>query len=274
MSPETILQSDALDILFENRNKSYGAYTLRKEYNKRLAKSIMSVVLLTLLLILLQYFYRGGEKKNFTAIEPGLSLKLVDVQLLKDIPKPQFEKAVPKLKAAAQVKVTGNIQIVTTPVTDSIPTAKDLESKNAGPENIKGDENAGESGPASAGNGNDKKAEMVQPAPVEEKGPAEFAEKMPQYPGGMQAFQKFMQRNLKQPDDLEAGEKIVILVRFIVEKDGSIAGAMILNSGRSDLDEDVLKVVYKMPKWIPGVQNGRNVAVYFKLPVTFEPAEQ
>jgi protein TonB len=83
-----------------------------------------------------------------------------------------------------------------------------------------------------------------------------------------------MQRNLVQPDDLEAGEKVVVMVRFVVEKDGTIAAATLLNSGRKDLDENVLRTVQKMPKWVPGMQHGNRVAVYFKLPVTFLAQEQ
>lgn len=98
------------------------------------------------------------------------------------------------------------------------------------------------------------------------------AEVMPQFPGGVEAFKKFMLRNLRQPDDLEEGEKVVVLVKFIVETDGSIVNAEILQGGR--YDEDVLKVVKKMPRWKPGMQGGRYVPVYFTLPVTFVASAQ
>ncbi len=81
-----------------------------------------------------------------------------------------------------------------------------------------------------------------------------------------------MLRNLRKPDDLEEGEKIVVIIKFIVEADGSIVNTEVLKSG-GRFDEEVLRVVKKMPKWKPGVQNGRFVSVYFNLPVTFAGSE-
>ena len=78
-----------------------------------------------------------------------------------------------------------------------------------------------------------------------------------------------MHRNLAQPDDIQPGEKVTVLVKFIIDKDGIISAAEIINSGRKDLDKEVLRVINKMPKWIPGKQNGQSVGVYFKLPVSF-----
>ena len=96
---------------------------------------------------------------------------------------------------------------------------------------------------------------------------------MPEFPGGMNAFLKFMQRNLRRPDELEAGQKIVVITRFVVQADGSISGIQILHHGTSDLDKEVMRVINKIPKWIPGVQRGKNVPVFFKLPVTFVAEE-
>jgi len=72
---------------------------------------------------------------------------------------------------------------------------------------------------------------------------------------------------------LEEGQKINVIARFVVEPDGSIEGLDIIQHGRDDLNKEVLRVLRKMPKWKPGMQNGRAVPVYFKVPVTFMPAE-
>jgi len=90
---------------------------------------------------------------------------------------------------------------------------------------------------------------------------------MPEYPGGMEAFKKFMLRHLRQPD-LNAGEKVVVKIQFVVKADGVINRLKVVQSG-GVLDDEVLRVARKMPKWKPGVQNGQFVAVYFTLPVTF-----
>lgn len=273
MLPETILRSDVLDIVFENRNKTYGAYLLRKQYNNRLATAVASVVLFALLFSLWQYFSKGGNDNSRLFAIPEDNGQLITVSILNDAPKPA-PKPPPEIKPPQQVKFISNIQIVKTLLIDSIPAVKFLDENVTGAETTKGemDAKAAGMGPSPAGNG---AQEELKPAVLEEEtGPVEFAEKMPQFPGGEKAFQKFMQHNLTQPDDLEAGEKIVVLVRFVVEKDGSIAGAEVINSGRKDLNGDVLKAVNKMPKWMPGMRHGKNVAVYFKLPVTFMSIEQ
>jgi protein TonB len=105
--------------------------------------------------------------------------------------------------------------------------------------------------------------------PVNDNTPLPVAEIMPQFPGGKEAFLKFMQKNLRQPDDIEEGQKIIVVARFVVQADGTIANINITEGGRQDLDKEVLRVLNKMPNWQPGVQNGKRVAVYFKVPVTF-----
>jgi protein TonB len=96
---------------------------------------------------------------------------------------------------------------------------------------------------------------------------------MPQYPGGIEALKKFIQRNAQQPDDLEEGQRIVVVAQFVVDASGNIINIGIEQKGRKDLDMEVMKVIKKMPQWIPGKQNGRSVPVYFRLPVTFMPQE-
>jgi protein TonB len=92
---------------------------------------------------------------------------------------------------------------------------------------------------------------------------------MPQFPGGMEAFLKFMQRNLKQPEDFDEGQKMVVLASFVVDAGGNIVNIAIDQKARPDLDAEVLRVIKKMPVWEPGMQNGRKVPVFYKLPVTF-----
>ena len=74
---------------------------------------------------------------------------------------------------------------------------------------------------------------------------------------------------MQQPSDFEQGQKIVVVAQFVIASSGKIEGIEIVQSGREDLDHEVLRVVSKMPHWKPGMQNGRAVAVYYKVPVTF-----
>ena len=96
----------------------------------------------------------------------------------------------------------------------------------------------------------------------------QFAEKMPEYKGGLDSLYKFLHRNIKSSKDKGQGN---VYVRFVVEKDGTIKRPNILKSltNSKALDDEVLRVIKKMPKWIPARNNGQAVAVYMTIPITF-----
>lgn len=99
------------------------------------------------------------------------------------------------------------------------------------------------------------------------------AEKMPEYPGGMKALISFMSENIKYTatmKDKDAPERVV--VAFIVGKDGTISDAKVLRGVNSDADNEALRIVGLMPKWIPGSQKGKPVAVRYVLPIAFQGA--
>jgi protein TonB len=95
-----------------------------------------------------------------------------------------------------------------------------------------------------------------------------------QFPGGKDAFAKFLTRYLITPGDLEAGEKKLVLVRFMVDVDGSISKMEIIQSDGEEYSKEVMRVLGKMPKWIPAMQNGAKVTTWFSQPVSFIGVEQ
>ncbi|HEX4850891.1 MAG TPA: TonB family protein, partial [Puia sp.] len=81
--------------------------------------------------------------------------------------------------------------------------------------------------------------------------------------------------NLRVPKDvLETGQKVKVVVKFVVDKEGIVRDFEVMEHGGNDFDEEVLRVMKKMPHWKPGMQNGRNVAVYYYLPVTFQGPDE
>jgi protein TonB len=188
-------------------------------------------------------------------------------------------KPQPKPVAPQKAQTHFNQKIYSAPVivkeipNIQMPTVKDFENNLIGNVNIKGND-AGEipKPPANINAGNGTTA--TQPAEIkEDKKILDYAQVMPEYPGGLDALRKFMLRNLRQPDDLEAGEKIIVAASFVVNKNGQIEQVKIINAGRNDLNKEVQRVINKMPLWKPGMQNGNAVAVYFNLPVTFMSTE-
>ncbi len=96
----------------------------------------------------------------------------------------------------------------------------------------------------------------------------------PQFPGGQQAWLSFLNRFLRVPEDMESGVCKTVLVKFFVGIDGSIDGFEIVQSGGNTLDNEVIRVLKKMPKWKPAIQNRHPVAVSFIQPVTFQAMEE
>jgi protein TonB len=90
----------------------------------------------------------------------------------------------------------------------------------------------------------------------------------------MKAWVKFLSANLITPSDLDAGEKKTVMIRFKVSTDGTVNGFEIIQSAGSIYDNEVIRVLKKMPKWKPAIQNGHTVSTSFTQPVTFMGVEQ
>lgn len=98
----------------------------------------------------------------------------------------------------------------------------------------------------------------------------DVVEQMPEFPGGMRAGLEFMARNLKYPTKAqEAGKQGRVIVQFIVQKDGSLSDLHVLCAVDPWLDAEAIRVISIMPKWKPGMQDGKAVAVKYTMPVTF-----
>lgn len=96
----------------------------------------------------------------------------------------------------------------------------------------------------------------------------------PTFPGGIDGLREFLSRNLITLSELEAGDKKTVYVHFIVNEDGTVTQFEIVKSVGTTYDKEVLRVMKKMPKWKPAIQNGKNVIVTFTQPVTFQAVEE
>jgi periplasmic protein TonB len=272
MKPEQILQADVLDIIFDNRNKEYGAYELRKNYERRVKKSLLFVLILLTSLVLssivLKYFFPKSHSQivGNPIPDPILTSVYLDKPLPKTLPIP--------VKRAAQQSYTKPL-ITSTVIDNPPPEYKELNDVVISDKTISGPKLSGDEPNPIAGAGTGQATENKPVANMDDAKVWAVAEFMPEFPGGIEALKRFLTRNLKMPrEDLEAGAKISTLVRFIVDKDGTVTGIEFEKSGGKEFDKEVERVIKKMPTWIPGRQNGRNVAVYFKLPVIFQVPDE
>ena len=98
----------------------------------------------------------------------------------------------------------------------------------------------------------------------------DIVEQMPEFPGGMQALIEFLSQNIKYPEDAQK-QKVEgrVLVKFVVETDGSVSNLEVAKNAFPSLDAEAMRVVQAMPKWTPGKQRGQVVRVKFVLPINF-----
>jgi protein TonB len=119
------------------------------------------------------------------------------------------------------------------------------------------------------GNEGDKQPGTEKPEEpyIYESSPAAF-------PGGVESWLNFLRRFLQTPDELEAGQRVEVRVKFFIDTDGSLSRFEIVKSGGTVFDKEVLRVMKKMPKWQPASQNKNKVAVSFTQPVIFMGVEE
>ena len=265
MTNKEILQADFLDILFENRNKAYGAYALRRNYNHRLQRSVGISLSVTFLILMSVSTRIRNFDNRIPDKEPDLKLSIIDIP--KDKPR-EPEEIKPKEKPVAETKFTDQIKFVPENIKPDMPDQNEIINSLISDKTVKGvipDETA------ITGTKSDK--ESNKPLNDDEKVTV-FSHSDAQFPGGREAFTEFLKKYLVTPGDLEPGEKKGVLVRFMVDVDGTISKTEIVQSGGDKYDKEVIRVLHKMPKWVPAMQNGIRVATYFTQPVTFIGIEE
>ena len=268
MNSEAILQRDVLDIIFENRNKLYGAYALRKFYNRRLLWSLGVMFLTVILLSALTMLRKVNGPLPFTEIRLG-SVEMPHA--------PEVKKAIPKKKTATGKlpgKKAGGLPVIAKEgLADSIqdpfisPYTISAGMSYADPgDNIVAD--FGEDG-----SGSDTVQGQIQGVLLNAALPMHNPDIMPEYPGGLKALVNFLRKNLKHPRELSEGERVSVKVQFVVGIDGGLKSFELVEDGGTEFNNEVLRVLKKMPEWIPGKARGQNVSVYYTIPVKFLPED-
>lgn len=269
MTNNEMLRADMLDILFEHRNKAYGAYALRRNYEKRMQWALvigLSGVLLVSLIV--QWQAESGQAGIPEIRSEGLVIREINIQppVKPREPDPPKQPAAskPRIKKP-QVIFTSRIEIRRDDQVKQVaPSADMLAGRQPGDENIQGPPAVPTVvEPVSAGTGG------TQTSAHEPEPDFVSRERSPEFPGGAGALSQFLARNLRSPEEMSSGEKILVLVRFKVDADGQVSHFEIEKSGGREFDSEVLRVVKKMPRWEPAFQNGIHVPVSYMIPITF-----
>ena len=253
-----------LDLVFEGRNKKYGAYELRKENPKTSIKALLGgafVFAFALGLPMLLDMIPESEAKN-TLDE---KVVLVDMEKPKDIIKPPPPPPEPPKPKIDEVKFVAPKVVAKEKVVEEIKTIEELKDKNIAAKDQKGDENAKVVIDVPTGDG-DQGAEIVDNTIYNSAG----IEVQPGYPGGMDKFYGFIKKNYDIDgirDKLDRDLTGKVFVKFVVEKDGSLTDIQVIRDLGYGTKEEAIRVLRKVPRWTPGIQNGKPVRASFSLPI-------
>ena len=273
MEKLAILSADILDILFEGRNKSYGAYDLRKTYQIRVVYALAGTVLICLLFVCGSILASAKKASNNHALVTNIELQnYKNEEPRPEIPKPQprpepklqtIQYVVPKIVKDEEVKSEDEIKDI-----DLIEDAKIATFTQEG-----------------------EKDETVVAPPLEKikgiaKAPVVDDEidrvfttvQIPAtFDGGPEAWRKYLERNLNSGLPSQNGAPLgsyTVTVSFIVDRTGAISDVKAENDPGHGTKEEAIRVIRKGPNWKPAIQNGRVVIYRHKQNITFRVSEE
>lgn len=273
MEINQILNSDLLDIIFEDRNKEYGAYELRKHYNDRLMKAgILSLVIIFLLITgyILANKFSGRENR----VDFGNEVTLVEAPVAETkrevVVPPKLRPELPKVEAVKDV-VPIIVPDHMAPDDQRPPTVDELENARIGTVSTHGIKDDGMEPPAVV---EDKRGIIAIPKSDLDEGGKIFykVEIESTYPGGASAWMRYLNKTFKYPDDAQkSGLQGTVTVQFIVDKEGNVSDVVAVSGPENGgLREEAVRVIMKSGKWEPAIQNGNHVNSYKKQPITFK----
>jgi periplasmic protein TonB len=269
--------ADLDEMIFENRNKNYGAYFLRKNYSKFLTKAAIYGISSCLFLIGGAWGYQkfivpNLDKDEISSVEIDLSAleEELDEEEEIDIPPPPEEEPPPPPPELKQVQFLPPEPKADEDVVIQIPPPKDAELKDAivSTKNVEGEKADAFTPPPPPPPAVTKPAGLGKP---KEEEIFTAVEQNPEFPGGTSEMYKYINSKIKYPPAAQrANISGRVFVKFVVEKDGSIGKIEILKGIGFGCDEEAERVIKDMPKWNPGRQNGKNVRVFFTMPVFYQ----
>ncbi len=271
MEAGSILTADVLDIIFDDRNKEYGAYDLRKHYQRRLIKSLIAMFLIVVLLLITYLLVAAIKPKADKAIDVK-DYTLIKVDLPeKPITPPPPVTPPPPPPAVKTLAFTSPPQIVKEAAPEEMPPpVEDIDNVKIGTANVDGTEDKGIVGPPV------EEAKGIVTAPKKQDDTPEIFTKVEiesAYPGGLSAWAAFLNRNLVFPQEAEdVGVQGTVMIQFVVDIEGNVSDVIAI-SGPEELRAAAVKVVKKSGKWTAAIQNGSKVKSYKRQPITFKLPE-
>lgn len=241
------------EMVFEFKNKEYGAYFLRTSYRKYIFRSIVFSIIILALVVGPPFVMAKLNKENKTMIDNSITADLMNIQQQEDLPPPPPPPPPPpelkqEAKFVAPVVVDSVEEKVEIATTDQLIATTTNETVT-------------------------ETVEVVEVQVVEEEAPAFIVvEEMPIFPGGGEtAMMKYISENIKYPQICKENNiSGKVFVNFIVNEQGKVDKVKIVRGVDPYLDKEAVRVIQSLPDWTPGRQRGKAVRVQFTIPINFQ----
>ena len=271
MEANKILSADFLDLLFEDRNKEYGAYNLRKTYNRRITRALIITASVAALAIggsLLASNLKSSKDNKIKLQE--MTLTEVKQEEEKKIippppPPPKVEPPKVEMKQFTPPVIKKDEEVEKPP-----PPQEELKDAKIDVVNQEGIKDDNIATPVVIDEG---KQIVEEKKPDDENKIFDKVEIEAKFPGGDGKWRQYLERNCNAQVATDAGAPegtYTTVVQFVVDKEGNISDVKSMTNHGYGMEEEAVRVIKKGPNWTPAVQNGRQVKAYRKQPITFQ----
>jgi len=270
MEPNKILNSDLLDIVFEGRNKDYGAYDLRKTYHKRIGRALLIGGLIALFAFGGAYLASAKKKGKQVAMQE-MTIQDIKQEEKKEPPPPppppppkqEPPKVEMKQFTPPVIKKDEEVEKPPPPVEELKEAKIDVKDQ----EGVKDDQIVT---PTVI----DEGKQIVEEKKEEDENKIfDKVEIEASFPGGDAKWRRYLETNCNGQVASDNGAPegtYTTVIQFVVDKEGNISDVKALTNHGYGMEEEAMRVIRKGPKWVPAVQNGRQVKAYRKQPITFQ----
>ncbi len=279
INAENHLKVDILDVVFDGRNKAYGAYDLRKTYNERIKHAAFAAFFAVSALVAVPFIssalhrVKKYEGKDVVLIDYTPPPPETDMPPLPPPPPPPPPPPVTPPPQVATIKFLPPVPVPDDKAPENPPKIEDMDGKVIGKENLNGEKGSNAKAVAEPAQGKAMPTiveEAPKPKEVEEP-PMLVVEKRAEFPGGDKALLAFLAENITYPQMArENGIEGKVFLQFVVERDGGISGVKIMRPVGGGCSEEAVRVINLLPKFAPAKQNGHTVRMIFNLPVVFK----
>jgi protein TonB len=274
MKTSILLNREMNDIVFENRNKSYGAFVLRQDYERNMSRAMITAFLFFLCCINSPNVIRLLQDRSSSVDHityDNTPVNLDPMRNLAPVVKPPVvipQKTPPSIKSQIKYVEPAVKPDDLVPEAVDIPLIDQLVNVQTGSTTIHNPEGTIDAGIAVDFSSSSAIAETPDESTVFN---SYAVEQQPEFPDGMAAMYTFLKNNLDYPQlAIEMGLSGTVFIQFVVTKEGLIQNATVVRGLGGGLNQEALRVVNLMPPWKPGKHNGKAVAVNFILPIKFQ----